>query len=148
MVCSEKCLSVLITRLTRYIVTIGIILGIALILAQPAQARAPQAPTKPAETRFDAKREIALAEAKMGLKPNILLRTLECESNLNPKAVGDGGTSFGIAQIHLPAHPSISKEEALDPYFSITWAAEQFAAGNARMWTCWRIQNGGTTRGE
>lgn len=64
--------------------------------------------------------------------------TLECESGLDPEAVGDHGTSLGIAQIHLPAHPDITKEEALDPDFALDWAAKQFSLGHQTMWTCWR----------
>lgn len=66
------------------------------------------------------------------------LATIQCESKFDPLAVGDGGTSYGIVQLHLPAHPDISKEMALDPFFSLAWAAEQFAQGRAWMWTCWK----------
>jgi hypothetical protein len=66
------------------------------------------------------------------------LDTLKCESKLNPAAVGDYGTSFGVAQIHLPAHPDITRAEALDPFFSINYAAREFAGGNASMWSCYR----------
>jgi hypothetical protein len=35
-------------------------------------------------------------------------------------AVGDGGKkSFGVAQIHLAAHPDISKARAEIPFFAI-----------------------------
>lgn len=64
--------------------------------------------------------------------------TLACESGWNGSAVGDNGESFGVAQIHLPAHKDISKEEALDPYWAISWAASMFAQGKASLWTCWR----------
>lgn len=73
-----------------------------------------------------------------GADPDSLVATLTCESKLDPSAVGDYGTSFGIAQIHLPAHEDITKAEALDPQWSIDWAAEQFAEGNQRIWTCYR----------
>lgn len=71
---------------------------------------------------------------------NELVATLKCESGFNPKAVGDKGKSFGIAQIHLPAHPTITKQQALDPMWAIDWTAQQFAKGEKgkRMWTCWR----------
>lgn len=63
--------------------------------------------------------------------------TLKCESNFDPAAVGDQGTSFGVAQIHLPAHKEITKEEALDPAFAINWAARMFAQGDATLWSCY-----------
>lgn len=68
---------------------------------------------------------------------------LECESSLNPKAVGDGGNSYGIAQIHLPSHPNISKAEALDAEFSIKFMAENFSKGKAKLWTCYRLIKAG-----
>lgn len=74
-----------------------------------------------------------------GIDEEDFVRTLDCESRFNPDAVGDKGTSFGIAQIHLPAHPDVSRETALDGLWSIDWAAQQFSEGNARIWTCYRI---------
>jgi len=47
--------------------------------------------------------------------------------------------SYGIAQIHLPAHPHITLEQALDPLWSIEWMAEQFAEGRENMWTCHKL---------
>lgn len=76
------------------------------------------------------------AAATYGLDGSFLT-TLECESQLNPSAVGDKGTSFGVAQIHLPDHPEISKAQALDPAFAIDWAAQEFAEGHANLWSCY-----------
>ena len=81
---------------------------------------------------------IHLNAIEYGLNERIFRQTLECESNLDPMAIGDSGTSVGIAQIHLPAHPDVSKEEALDPEFAIRWAAKHFAQGHAYWWTCWK----------
>jgi hypothetical protein len=50
--------------------------------------------------------------------------------------VGDREQSFGLVQIHLPAHPSISKEQAKDPEFALEFLAKNLAAGKAGMWTC------------
>lgn len=66
------------------------------------------------------------------------MQTLKCESSLNPRAIGDHGNSYGIAQIHLPSHKDITKEEALDPEFAIGWTAYQFSLGNHNQWTCYR----------
>lgn len=93
----------------------------------------------PQPYHFSQVREMVLdAEAKYGLS-DMFLDTLTCESGLHPDRVGDNGTSFGVAQIHLPAHPDVTKEEALDPEFAIEWSAQQFAAGRAYMWTCYRL---------
>lgn len=47
--------------------------------------------------------------------------------------------SYGLSQIHLPAHPTITKEQALNPIFSLDWMTDQFAAGNENMWSCTRL---------
>lgn len=77
--------------------------------------------------------------AKYSIDFNTFLAVSKCESGLNKNAVGDQGKSFGIFQIHLPAHPAISKEQALDPWWAANWSAQQFAAGRANMWTCYRL---------
>lgn len=81
--------------------------------------------------------------AHYGIPARPLVDTLRCESDFDSDAVGDGGSSFGVAQIHLPAHPDISASDARDPFFSIDYAARQFAAGNADEWTCYRELKGG-----
>lgn len=60
------------------------------------------------------------------------------ESTWKADARGDGGTSIGLAQIHLPAHPHITEEEALDAEFSLNFMVDEFKAGNEWKWTCWR----------
>jgi len=45
--------------------------------------------------------------------------------------------SFGVAQIHLPSHPTITKEQAINPLFSLNWMAEQWSQGNQWMWSCY-----------
>lgn len=75
---------------------------------------------------------------RYGIPSEPLIGTLRCESGFDKSAVGDKGTSYGVAQIHLPAHPEVSKEEALNPWFAIDWAAYQFSIGNQNIWTCHR----------
>lgn len=57
---------------------------------------------------------------------------------MNPSAVGDADRSFGVAQVYLPAHPEITKAEALDPDFALDWSAREFSEGHQNMWTCYR----------
>lgn len=52
--------------------------------------------------------------------------------------VGDREQSYGLAQIHLPAHPHITKEQAIDPEFAVEFLAKNLANGKAGMWTCAR----------
>lgn len=80
-----------------------------------------------------------------GIPAEPLKRTLMCESKLRAGAVGDGGNSYGVAQIHLPSHPTITKEQALDPLFAIDWTAQQFAKGKQKMWSCYKTLYGGNS---
>lgn len=109
------------------------------LFVQPAHAMAPEAPQKPVEVSLTMTQLIHQSEVKYGLKHDILLRTLECESNLNSKAIGDHGHSIGIAQINLPSHPDITRSEALNPVWAVDWSGQQFASGNASQWTCYRL---------
>lgn len=84
-----------------------------------------------------------------------MLSTIYCEAKHNPDetldatgqsnvvlASGAHEDSWGLVQIHLPAHRMISKAQAKDPDFAVQFMAEQFAIGNASIWTCWRQQHG------
>lgn len=66
------------------------------------------------------------------------IKTINCESGFDPDIVGDQGHSFGIAQIFLPAHKDITKEQALDPTWALQWMGEQWENDNAKIWSCWR----------
>lgn len=78
--------------------------------------------------------------------PHAIINTINCESEFVsgqsriPNKTGPNGRedSWGIAQIHLPSHPDVSKEEALDPSFSIEWMIKKWAEGKAGRWTCAR----------
>lgn len=56
-----------------------------------------------------------------------------------PDPAGPNGLedSWGDCQIHLPAHKSISKEQATDPYWCIPWMAQMWANGYANQWSAW-----------
>lgn len=43
--------------------------------------------------------------------------------------------SWGLAQIHLPSHPSVTKEQAQDPEFSIEFMARHLSKGKD-IWNC------------
>lgn len=132
-------------------------------LQPPAQVVAPKAPAKPAPKPYPArtadpiqaqkyKDELhAIAEAK-GL-PESKVREIEgviggdgvnkiCpngESGWHPNAVGDNGTSFGLVQIHLPAHPNVTREQAENPTFALNFIVDEFLKGNEWKWTCWKV---------
>lgn len=57
------------------------------------------------------------------------------ESGGRTDAVGDNGSSFGLWQIHLPAHPDVSQACALDPSCAAA-AAVRISRGGVD-WTPW-----------
>lgn len=83
-------------------------------------------------------RDYVAAEATLsGVNVQTALTIATNESGLNPNNVGDYGTSYGLWQIHLPAHKDISEEEALDPVWSTEFAMVQLKQGNCHIWsTC------------
>lgn len=72
----------------------------------------------------------------------LFVATIQCESNFSPTALGDGGTSFGIAQFHTLSKWHMTKKQALDPYFAISKMAEEWeteAHGGASNWSCYKL---------
>lgn len=76
---------------------------------------------------------------KYGVSEAVMRNVIQCESSGNPNAVGDGGQSFGLVQIYLPAHPEVTRAEALDPEFAVEFLAQNLSEGRGRMWTCYRL---------
>lgn len=78
---------------------------------------------------------ISSVAKKRGIASTTLYNLANSESTLDPDAEGDEGCSFGIVQINLCAHPSIDKEDALDPEFALDYAAKSIANGTDSTWT-------------
>jgi len=66
-----------------------------------------------------------------------LISLANCESTLNPQAVGDNGNSHGLYQIFLRWHPDVTREQAQDIDFSTSWTANKIRQGQGNLWTCW-----------
>lgn len=79
-----------------------------------------------------------------GVKESVMLNVIDCESysstTLQSYVVKNGvrEDSWGIAQIHLPSHKDITKEQALDPEFAVTYMAKEMSEGRAYEWSCWK----------
>ncbi len=87
-----------------------------------------------------------------GVSAQNMLAVIGCESKFNPTIqsqhyyteknvpkgynVGDREQSFGLVQIHLPAHPNVTKEQATDPEFAVDFLARNIKT-NPNMWTCY-----------
>lgn len=52
--------------------------------------------------------------------------------------VGDTEESYGAVQIHLPAHPSVTKEQATNPEFAIDFLAKNLKQGRGGWWSCYK----------
>lgn len=68
------------------------------------------------------------------IHPSLLAALLFQESSFDPTRIGDTDPNdVGIAQINLPSHPSVAREQALDPSFAIPWAAKYLADSMAQF---------------
>lgn len=118
---------------------ISLLMGLALITLPQASGAEP--------TREQLELFALLKATEYEVSYEEMHTTITGESGWNPNAENptdsDGG-SWGIVQINIgsKAHPEISKEQALDPYFSIDFMAREFAAGHEWKWTCWRAYFG------
>lgn len=91
-------------------------------------------------------KEYGVSEAEM-------MRIIKCESSFIEDAQslhkykrdrpewgvkeGDRELSYGLAQIHLPSHPNITYEQAIDPEFAIDFLAKSLSEGRGRLWSCY-----------
>lgn len=86
---------------------------------------------------------IGLYAEKYGVDEFTMKQVVFHESGYDPKNEGDyyNGqyNSFGLAQIHLPSHPGVTREQAEDPHFALEFMATNIKAGRARMWTGYRL---------
>ena len=77
----------------------------------------------------------------------LIYKIIKCENrDLDPtlqsyhkRPDGSREESYGLSQIYLPAHPSVSKSDATDPVFSIGFIVQNVVDGNAYWWTCAKI---------
>jgi soluble lytic murein transglycosylase-like protein len=104
----------------------------SLLLIPPAEA---------ATFSVDDLKTIAVADAEYyHLNTEKFLKVVGCESNWDTKAVGSLG-ELGLVQILPSAHKDISKEDMLNPYFSLHWMAKQWSLGRQRMWSCFSLSS-------
>ncbi len=55
------------------------------------------------------------------------------ESSWSNTAVGDNGTSFGPFQIHLPAHPGVTRAQAQDPASAVRYMLQSYQGGVSKV---------------
>lgn len=83
-------------------------------------------------------KKIEYYSERYNVSKNVVSTVVSCESKYNPNAVGDGGNSRGLVQIHAPSHPYISNEEAFNPDFALKFLALNLSKGKGGMWSCYR----------
>ena len=82
--------------------------------------------------------EIDKVAAEYGVDAKVMRTVINCESQYNPKALGDGGKSRGLVQIHSGYH-NVTDEDAYDPTYAITFLAKHLKEGNGRLWSCYNM---------
>lgn len=97
-----------------------------------------EAPTVPLVKHTPQELAVAIAN-KHNLNVGRFLGTIQCESNWDIEAVGDNGTSFGLAQLHHPERDwGITIEQAKIPEVALEIMADAWVKGEQGRWTCWR----------
>ena len=107
---------------------------------ESAATLAPEAPQDAPRSPLSKEEIVAVineATIRHGINRERFLETAKCESGLRPKIVGDDGESYGLWQIHLKSHPTVTMEQAFDPVWSTEWSAVKFKE-NPKIWTCYR----------
>lgn len=112
--------------------------GAEAVTAPSVNLTAPIVPPKP----LTLKEKSDKYAKQYNVNAELMSAVVKCESTFNPDAIGDYGNSFGLVQIHLPSHPTITKEQAYDPDFALDFLAKNLAKGKGNMWTCYRIVTG------
>lgn len=84
-------------------------------------------------------REIETQAEKYGRNAERMKKIIACESNGSTTIQsyhtikGQREDSWGLVQIHLPSHPNVTKEQALDPQFAIEFLAKNLGKVE---WSC------------
>lgn len=133
--------------LVGYAVICGIILGIALDIwiqagSQPIVYVAEAKEVEPKEVLIeveDVHHKIKRYAEEYGVDPEVMDTVVHCESRYNPRAVGDGGKSRGLVQIHADYHPHVTDDMAFDEDYALTFLAEKLQQGKGHLWTCYRM---------
>lgn len=95
--------------------------------------------------------EIETVAAEYGVSSDVMNKVIKCEST-DPETKlasttiqsyhiqnGKRERSFGLSQINLDWHPTVSYEQATDPAYAIDFLARHLAQGKGNLWTCYRM---------
>lgn len=73
-----------------------------------------------------------------GLEEELLIRTLECESNFRYNAVGDNGKAVGVAQFHFPTWAMYCAGDYYSARDQLICMSEMWQRNLEYHWSCWR----------
>ncbi len=79
------------------------------------------------------------------IDPEVFIKVATCESgfvsDIRSRAIHDGiqENSWGIFQINLAAHLDVTREQATDPFYNITWAAAHWPDASHHWKTCYKV---------
>jgi len=117
-----------------------LLFALLLSISRPDLIQIPRAEAEVLTT--DDLRTIAAADAALyKINSDKFLKVIDCESQFDPNTVSATG-DYGVAQINLKYHSEITKAQALDPIFSLRWAAGQWSANRQKLWSCWNALYG------
>jgi hypothetical protein len=85
------------------------------------------------------KKEVGFIASEYGESAFVMNNIINCESEYNVFARGDGTKIRGLVQTHEGSHPHGTDELAYDPKYPINFLAEKLANGQRYLWTCYRI---------
>jgi hypothetical protein len=86
--------------------------------------------------------ELRALAASVGFPdPELAAAVAMAESGGNPFAVGDGGTSFGLWQIHAPVHPEFDTTQLMVASYNAH--AALLISKSGTDWTPWSTYNSG-----
>jgi len=96
--------------------------------------------------RGEVEEYVRQAAVARGIDPDVAVRVFNAESGLNPAAVGDRGTSFGVPQLHYggglgDAFTAKTGKHASDPSTwksQVDFALDQAARGGWGPWHAWK----------
>lgn len=114
-----------------------------------AQDVVPQAVLPKVYTKAELIDKVYTYAEQYDVSPKTMISIINCENTnwdptLQSRIVNKKGIreeSYGLSQIYLPAHPNITKENAIDPDFSLDFMANNLAEKNGNIWTCYRFKN-------
>ena len=82
------------------------------------------------------KQEIDEVALEYGVSAKVMNTVIACESQYKKEALGDGGKSRGLAQIHSGYH-NVSDEDAYNPKYAIRFLAQNLKDGKGNLWSCY-----------